>query len=482
MGDYAFEYCQKLRVLKLSKGTSTLNSFAFVSCGGIKRIEIPEGVTDIADRVFLMCSNVRSVTLSNTVSRIGYMGFSDLSYLQELTIPASVTYLDKCAFGYAPRLRSVTFLGNAPEMAATAFSGITATCYYPAGNATWTNSKKQNYGGTLTWVPMCADATPTAKSFSLSFEDEIKVNFYFTVNDISGLSQHGMLVFNTDTAEPSLSTASRVYSQCPYNSETGLFMAQTDGIDAKRLGDTCYYAAYAKSVEAPYLYTQTYAYSPKKYATNMLTKSTTSEKQKALCVAMLNYGTAAQEYFGYKTDDLMNASLTAEQQAMVAQYDASLFTGAVPADSSKIGSFARTETCFSSRKASVSFDSAFSLNYYFTPDNTVDGNVDFYYWTKADYDAADVLCADNATGKVTMIKQNDGSYYAEIEGIAPKNLDDTYYVAGVYTSDAQVYCSGVVSYSVSQYCLKAASGTGPMKDLAQKALMYGYYADAFFNS
>jgi hypothetical protein len=31
---------------------------------------------------------------------------------------------------------------------------------------------------------------------------------------------------------------------------------------------------------------------------------------------MLNYGAAAQNYFGYRTDDLMNADLTQAQKAL----------------------------------------------------------------------------------------------------------------------------------------------------------------------
>lgn len=125
-------------------------------------------------------------------------------------------------------------------------------------------------------------------------------------------------------------------------------MVQTDGIAAKNLADNIYMKAYAKLSDGSYVYSNLVTYSPKKYADSRLANSS-NEKMKALCVAMLNYGAAAQKYFNYKTDTLMNADLTAKQQALVTGYNASYFTGAVAADSSKIGSFVKTADGFSSR-------------------------------------------------------------------------------------------------------------------------------------
>jgi hypothetical protein len=48
----------------------------------------------------------------------------------------------------------VYFTGDAPKIDKyTFYVDIEATCYYPAGNRTWTEDVLQNYGGKLTWVP-----------------------------------------------------------------------------------------------------------------------------------------------------------------------------------------------------------------------------------------------------------------------------------------------------------------------------------------
>jgi hypothetical protein len=231
------------------------------------------------------------------------------------------------------------------------------------------------------------------------------------------------------------------------------------------MGDTRYYVAYAKLTDGSYVYSDIYGYSPKQYAMNMLAKTNTSDKQKALCVAMLNYGAAAQKYFGYKTGALMNAELTQAKKAMVMGYNASLFNGAVPADAAKQGGFGATAG-FSSRAATVSFDSAFAINYYFTPSGAVNGTVDLYYWSAGDYAGVYAMTANNATGKHTMTRQDNGTYWAQVDGIAAKELDETYYVAAVYTDAAgNRCCSGVVAYSLSRYCLNNAKEGKDMQEL-----------------
>ena len=214
----------------------------------------------------------------------------------------------------------------------------------------------------------------------------------------------------------------------------------------------------------------------------MLAKADTSAKQKVLCVAMLNYGAAAQPYFGYNTDALMNAELTEEQKALVVPYDEAYFAGAVAADPNKIGSFAATSG-FSGKAATVSFDGAFAINYYFTPDAAVAGDMTLYIWNAGDYAAVSQLTAANASDVVTMEQQPNGSHWGQAAGIAAKALDETYYVAGVYTdANGNRCCTGVVAYSLSRYCMNNAAPGKDMQSLAANTAMYGYYAKLYFTT
>jgi hypothetical protein len=202
-----------------------------------------------------------------------------------------------------------------------------------------------------------------------------------------------------------------------------------------------------------------------------------------LCVALLNYGAAAQVYFGYKTDDLMNAQLSPEQQQL--NYDASLFTGSVDVAPNKASIFKQSKpsTGFSRAATSVSFDGAFSINFYFAPNVAVNGDLTFLYWTPSDYASATTLKPDNASGSVTMKDNGTGYYWAQISGIAAKEIDSTFY-ATVFYYDAnnKPYCTGVIDYSISTYCLNKATQGNEFAALAQATAMYGYYAAQYFAS
>ena len=176
----------------------------------------------------------------------------------------------------------------------------------------------------------------------------------------------------------------------------------------------------------------------------------------------------------------MNADLTAEQQALVAAYNKDLFNGAVAVDAAKVGSFAKTEG-FSKKSVTVSFEGAFAVNYYFTASNEVAGEMTFYYWSAEAYAEAEVLSAENASGAVTMVATEDGRYWAEISGVAAKQLDETFYAAAVYTDAAgETHCTGVMAYSLSTYCMKNAVTGNAMQALAEATAMYGYYAKQYF--
>jgi hypothetical protein len=106
----------------------------------------------------------------------------------------------------------------------------------------------------------------------------------------------------------------------------------------------------------------------------------------------------------------------------------------------------------------------------------------FYYWTSEDYVAVDKLSPSNATGSLTLTDLGNGTYWATVDGIAAKHLDNTYYVAVVYYSDLALQCTGVIPYSLSRYCINNAKPGMTMESLASATAMYGYYADLYFTN
>ena len=316
----------------------------------------------------------------------------------------------------------------------------------------------------------------SGRGFSLSFEDEVLVNFYYTIADGVEFTEQGMLVYYSEPGKADIATADVVY-ESKYVAASNSYMAATAGIAAKEMGDLRWYVAYAKLADGTYAYSPMYVYSPATYARNKLADPNSAQKLKALCVAILNYGTAAQKYFGYRTDEWMNASLMGEQKAMVKAYDERLFTGVVPADPSKAAAFAANGG-FDAKAVSVSFEGAFQINFYFSPTHK-EAPVTLYYWTAADYYASDSLTAQNATGSVAMKTGEPNSVWAPVCGLAAKQLDETVYVAAVYEYNGVLYSSGVIPYTISRYCMNHAHGV--MGELAQATAMYGYYAQRYFS-
>ena len=346
-----------------------------------------------------------------------------------------------------------------------------------------------NSNGTLTLSYTTGTTTPdtsttptvTPKSPSLTFRDEVTIDVHFTATDLGTLTgaDLGLLTWGTAKSDGTVADAEANVQGATYNSATGRYLISTPGIPAKKLGDTVYMKLYVKLSNGTYVYSKLFSYSPKTYATNQL-KNSTDVKLKALMVAMLNYGSAAQTYFSYKPYSLANNTLTDEQKAYASSYSSSMIPVSGSVSSSKVGIFANSGG-FSKKVPSVSFGSAFSIEYFFTPSYTPSGNVTLYYWTQDAYDAATTLKASNASGRIQMTAVGDGSYHCAITGIAAKDLNKTIYVAGGYKSGSSNFCTGVLPYSIGTYCASQYSKATAAKDLAAATAVYGYYANAYFN-
>ncbi len=447
--------------------------------------------------------------------------------------------------------------------------------------------------------------TLTLKNPTLAFEDEILYNVYYNISDISNVVEMGLVTFATRDAEGTVDNALEVIPGYVANND-GSYTVHSNGVPAKMLSDALFFKVYAKLSDGSYIYTDVAGYHAVAYANTVLNSSASAEA-KALVVAMLNYGAAAQIYFDYKADSLMNAGLTEQQKALVQAYDPSMVQDVVKADAAKVGSFVMNGG-YSDIHPTVSFEGAFAINYYFTPNQPLtdlvklsfadtsnrtvfeqkqqvwesgglkltndmasatsfmadysnpvrfykgsnltieypamtklvvvcptnayaqvwantntDSNatvsvaqgdtgyvvtvtfaepVDsfvltnlaaqtrvtelrafaegsapvMYYWDAATYASVDVLTAENATGTITM-KSDGSSWYATVEGIAAKAIDETIYVAGFYNSNGVAYPTSVIAYSLGAYC-KSVAAKGEAFGAA--TAVYGYYAKAYF--
>lgn len=313
---------------------------------------------------------------------------------------------------------------------------------------------------------------------SLSFEDEVRYNIYYNLSSLENVEQMGLITFREKLMDGTMDDALEVFPG--YVTDGERYMVHTGGIAAKNLGDTVYFKVYAKLTDGTYVYSDVAGYHAVAYAKQIL-KSAASEEMKALVVSMLNYGAAAQKFLHYKTDALVNRFLTAEQKALVDGYEGAMIDTLVPVDPGKVGAFAATEQGFAGRRPSVSFNSRFTLNYYFTTAFIPAGQVTMYYWDQASYESAEELTAENATGVVFMKSSDDScDFWADVSGIAAKSLGESIYVAAVYSDGTSTYSTGVLGYSIDAYCQAMIGIDSTIDQLAQSVVVYGDYAKSYF--
>ena len=326
------------------------------------------------------------------------------------------------------------------------------------------------------------DRKITLKYPTLSLEGEVKYNFYYTVENIDvAVEDMGLITWSAKPEDASIVGAEDVIPGAVYNADAGEYMVRTNGIPAKKLADNLYFRVYAKLADGTYVYSPLTYYSAKFYAYERL-KNSESADTKALCVALMNYGTAAQIHFGYNTENLMNAELTAEQKALVNAYSADMIDALPAVDAAKAADFV-SNGGFSTGYPSVSFEGAFAINYYFVPNKAIDGDLTLYCWDLETYNSVDKLTADNATAKIVMSQTITGEYFATYTGIAAKQIDDAVFVAGVYESEGVRYSTNVVAYSVGAYCAdKVVNGSDTMKAFAAETVVFGHYAEIYFDN
>jgi hypothetical protein len=105
----------------------------------------------------------------------------------------------------------------------------------------------------------------------------------------------------------------------------------------------------------------------------------------------------------------------------------------------------------------------------------------FYYWTAEQYNTVRNLTVDNASGSMEMTLTGTANrYWANVEGIAAKEMDQTIYACGIYEIDGVTYSTGVIPYSLAQYAANKAASEGNMQAFAAAMAVYGHHAKAYF--
>ena len=283
-------------------------------------------------------------------------------------------------------------------------------------------------------------------------------------------------------AEATVENCDAVYMDAVWNSSKSRYEVHTDGIPAKELGDLLSFRAFYIREDGTYVYGRIITnYSPRRYCYNMLKDSNLSDD--ALMVAILNYGAAAQKYFNYRLDDLMNSDLPEEQKNF--NWDGSLVRTDWSVSTEKEGSLVRNKSVVTSRGGYLTLLGAIDYVYYIKVADTVNvANIEMLYWTEADYNSLDVLSVENAGGKLTEYEwvTSKSRYEFTFEGLPAKEMFEAIYTCVVVTdTEGNVYYGGVVPYCPERYgTLNANSSDAATAELAKTLVIYGDAARNYF--
>ena len=326
-----------------------------------------------------------------------------------------------------------------------------------------------------------SDAKVALAGRSLLFKDIIKMRFYFDISatgvTTASPENSGLLVW-TEEEYAALDThtvdnAGKKLRGLTYS--VNGYYADTQGIPAKNMVDKLYVRAYVILPDGSYEYSDITEFSPVMYAQIILDKETSSETMKELVIALMNYGAAAQKRFNYKTDELMNAWLPAEQQT-VAWSDE--WINALPTDTSKFTFDANEQITMVG--SSVTFVGAVNQNFYFDIPAELTQNaakIELLYWTESEYEALTELTVANAH----RVDYDLTNGRAVIEGTAAKNLGNAcYLVLHIENEDGDVF-SGIFIDSAHDYArrvLASSSTSDAMKELARTLVIYSNKAKA----
>lgn len=338
------------------------------------------------------------------------------------------------------------------------------------------------------------------KGRNLEYKDMIYVIDVFQligVEDIDLSKDAGLLSWTIDEYEAEgfeiafdeehATVGLQVYPDSP-DKDNPYYFGKSNGIFTKNLSEQKYYVGYVKLANDEYVYSEARLYGPKDYAYNMLGKANTGASTKELCVALLNYISAAQKYFNKDIADelLVNKDLDSNQKEIdweTLSQDINL------ADPIPEGvSVERDNVVFNKAGQNLIFDEMISLVAAYVTTNNDDivnaNECGTIFWTSAEQLEA---IGDNPTKdnygsgtKVTGFKvyQNQtGQWYSSAPAVAPKDMADTeyFFMSYVVKADGSVSYSGIFAYNFEQYIYNTVTkgnATAEMVEFAKRLFVY----------
>lgn len=338
-------------------------------------------------------------------------------------------------------------------------NGITA---YALNQLTWTTDKAAvtlNATGSaksFTFTAEYASESPAVSLYgrSITLKDNIDVNYYMEMSD-SVFEHDAYLEFKiggqtyklnaSDAAEVNENGKTLYKFSCPVNAAQ-----MSDTIETRIVIDN-------KTEEE-------YSYSVKEYASELLSKSNEYPAETIKLVkALLNYGTAAQNFFKYNTDKLANAGLSDTDKA-VANADFAAYKAVIKTDSANSQSNGLTYY-----GSSLICKSEMTVRHYFVLDSG--GDINNYKFSYIDADGYEV--------SLTPKKASDGVYCVDISGIMAYSLNKNYVCKVTGKDNACITELTYGPFSYAEKVVDSGNSSSELKNLMNALYWYWNMGESF---
>lgn len=122
IGRCAFWGCDQLGSIVIPNGVTSIDDYAFGWCDSLTSIIIPNSVTNIGEGAFNLCCSLTCIDIPNKVTSIGINVFEDCISLRNINIPNSVSSIGNSAFTGCESLRSINIPNSMTSIGNGAFS------------------------------------------------------------------------------------------------------------------------------------------------------------------------------------------------------------------------------------------------------------------------------------------------------------------------------------------------------------------------
>lgn len=123
IGKKAFKDRNKVKYVKLPTSLRLLEKYAFYDCYGFRKLEIPEGVTEIGEHCFSFCGELVEINLPSSLRKMGSFTFSYSTKLRKVEISPYVDVIHSYCFSHCYQLTEVILPEGLKKIHDDAFSG-----------------------------------------------------------------------------------------------------------------------------------------------------------------------------------------------------------------------------------------------------------------------------------------------------------------------------------------------------------------------